>query len=129
MGQYRLKKEERLSGKKRVEELFHNGNSFFHPPFRVIWGIGDAGVPVRMAVAVSKKSFKHAVRRNLIKRRIREAYRRNKNILTRRQRDTGTTLDVIFVYTGTRILSYREIEEKIIVILRKIRENNEKAAD
>ncbi len=130
---YRLKKEERLSGKKRIEELFREGSSFFYSPFRVLWkfrGDGHPAVPdARIAIAVSRRNFKKAVHRNLIKRRIREAYRKNKSVLTKWLREKMLTVDVVFVYTGSQILSYRDIEEKIIITLRKIIEENEKGTD
>ncbi|WP_144915348.1 ribonuclease P protein component [Mucilaginibacter frigoritolerans] len=77
---YTFKKEERLCNKKLIDELFHNGSSFLCYPFKVSWMlVGDAQqFPVQIVLAVSKKRFKSAVDRNLIKRRMREAYRLHK---------------------------------------------------
>ena len=77
---YTFKKEERLCSKKLIDELFHSGSSFLLYPFRVVWLKHPlpAEVPVQVLINVPKRRFKKAVHRNLIKRRIREVYRLNK---------------------------------------------------
>ena len=77
---YTFKKEERLCNKKLIDKLFHNGSSFLCYPYRVSW-LAVAEVvefPVQVLIAVPKKRYKRAIDRNLLKRRIREAYRLNK---------------------------------------------------
>ena len=76
-------KSERLCSKKAIEALFEKGKSFYCSPFLIIWtySTSDIPYPAQVAFSVSKKGFKLAVTRNLIKRRIREAYRKNKAIL------------------------------------------------
>ncbi|MCD6202001.1 MAG: ribonuclease P protein component [Bacteroidales bacterium] len=132
MGKYRLKKKERLSGKKRIDELFQEGRTFFYPPLRVVWIEADRAPgrpPARMAIAVSRKNFKRAVDRNLIKRRIREAYRKNKVALNMWLEENNRALDVVFIYTASQIPAYRDIEEKIMVTLQKIIKEYEKVND
>jgi ribonuclease P protein component len=77
---YTFKKEERLCNKKLIDTLFHNGSSFLCYPFKASWLFveGPQPFPVQILFSVSKKRFKRAVDRNLIKRRMREAYRLNK---------------------------------------------------
>src|SRR5471030_2413656 len=77
---YTFKKEERLCNKKLIDELFHNGSSFLCYPFKASWLIIDEPrqIPAQILFSVSKKRFKRAVDRNLVKRRMREAYRLNK---------------------------------------------------
>ena len=77
---YTFKKEERLCNKKLIDELFHNGSSFLCYPFKVSWLLVDepAQFPAQVLFSVSKKRYKRAVDRNLIKRRMREAYRLHK---------------------------------------------------
>jgi ribonuclease P protein component len=77
---YSFKKEERLCNKRLIESLYHRGSSFLCYPFKVSWLICDntGKFPAQIVFSVPKKRFKKAVDRNLIKRRMREAYRLNK---------------------------------------------------
>jgi len=74
-------KEERLCSRKSLDLLFKSGSSFLLYPFRVsyLFEAGKTTTPVQVVVNVSKKRFKRAHDRNLIKRRIREAYRLQKD--------------------------------------------------
>lgn len=78
---YNFQKEERLYSKKLLDELFKNGSSFLLYPYRVTWLRSpnpNQLFPAQVVVAVPKKRFKRSVDRNLIRRRIKEAYRLNK---------------------------------------------------
>src|ERR1700749_3235213 len=77
---YTFTKEERLCNQKLIDQLFHNGSSFLCYPFKVSWLIATDPqlFPAQVLFSVSKKRYKKAVDRNLIKRRIREAYRLHK---------------------------------------------------
>jgi len=77
---YTFRKEERLCSRKHLDLLFKNGSSFLLYPFRVSYLFIDqpADVPAQVVINVPKKRYKRAVDRNLLKRRIREAYRLNK---------------------------------------------------
>ena len=76
-------KEERLCSRKLLDQLFKNGSSFLLYPFRVSFlHLHDEALsPVQVVINVSKKRYKRAVDRNLIKRRIREVYRLHKEEL------------------------------------------------
>ena len=76
----RFNKEERLCSKKSLDLLFKNGSSFLLYPFRITHlFIAEAHhYPAQVVINVAKKRYKHAVDRNLIKRRTREAYRLQK---------------------------------------------------
>ena len=82
---YTLAKTERLCSKKLIERLFSGGNNSFPAyPLRVVymWISSEEGTAdVSMMISVPKKRFKHAVKRNRVKRQVREAYRLNKHIL------------------------------------------------
>ena len=82
---YTFNKNERLCSKKLIERLFAGGNKSFPTfPLRVVYmplsseeNIAD----ISILISVPKKRFKHTVKRNLVKRQIREAYRQHKYIL------------------------------------------------
>ncbi len=72
------------------------------------------GIPNRMMVSVPKRLFKRAVRRNLLKRRIREAYRTRKELLP----PYGAS--VLFLYNTPEILDFQTVTEQVESILRRI---------
>ena len=112
-----LPKEQRLYKKKAIETLFEKGKGFNFYPFRVVVYAHDSeedepSIP-RVLVSVSKKRFHHAVKRNRVKRLIREAWRRNKSEIIVKCEKQRITFDIALVYTATVILSYEEVEKKI----------------
>jgi ribonuclease P protein component len=123
-----FRKEERLSSTKLIELLFSSGQSFTISPFRVIWMKYDEplSAPARLLVSVSKKYHKRAVDRNLIKRRIREAYRRNKSPFYSFLAGRGEYCLLALIYTGLQLKPSWEIEEKIISVLNRLQENYSK---
>ena len=112
-----LPKSQRIYLKKAVQSLFEEGKGFSLYPFRVVVHLYDAenqedALP-RILVSVSKKRFHHAIKRNRVKRLIRESWRKNKSELIKLCHDNNKTLDVALVYNATVILKYSEIEEKM----------------
>jgi len=124
---YTLRKRERIKHKKLIEKIFANGKSFLVYPFKVMWietdskAIGyNTEYPAQFAISVSKKKFKKAVDRNLLKRRSREAYRLNKHILYNELETQNRQLAFMFIYISKEILPLEIIESKIILILRRL---------
>ncbi|MES2425406.1 MAG: ribonuclease P protein component [Bacteroidota bacterium] len=117
---YTFTKEERLCNKRLIDELFHNGSSFLCYPFKASWLLAtdEQLVPVQILFSVSKKRFKHAVDRNQLKRRIREAYRLNKQRQLYDQLNTAGKKIVLSVgYIGKEIAPYDLIEKKMLKLL------------
>ena len=112
-----LPKEQRLYKKKAIETLFEKGKGFNFYPFRVVvyahHSENDEPSIPRFLVSVSKKRFHHAVKRNRVKRLVREAWRRNKSEIIVKCEKEQITFDIALVYTATIILPYEDIEKKI----------------
>ena len=122
-----LSKTERLKSYKRIRILFAQGQKFKVFPLVVYFLLrveeveeieeieeveGVEGVEgiLQMGVSVGKKHFKRAVDRNLLKRRIREAYRKQKHDVKELLVASGISMDIFFVYSNARISDYAEIE-------------------
>jgi len=122
---------EKLKSKKAIDLLFRKGKSINASPFRMVYlpKLTTEGSPISMGITVSKKNIKLAVNRNLIKRRVREAYRLNNKELKFYMEAIGVEINIMFIYTSKQILSYKEIETKIKVILTRLIENSEKASE
>lgn len=119
-----FKKNERLTNKKAFEQLFNSGKSFTVQPFRLVW-IEDkitGPVPVKLGISVPKRSFQKAVDRNTLKRRIREAYRKNKHLLYGVLENKGLTIALMVIYVAKDKLPYEEIEKKMVVSLQRMAE-------
>ena len=117
-------KQERLSWKRHIDLLFANGRSFVAFPLRVIYlPVEEDALSARASVLISvpKKKFKRAVKRNLIKRRMREAYRIHKQELFDALAKNRQRMLVAFLYLDKEILPFSEIEkvmQKALDILR-----------
>lgn len=113
-------KEERLCSRKVLEDLFSGGHqsvSVF--PIRAVFMPNDEGM-VRIMVSVSKRYFKRAVKRNRIKRQLREAYRLQKEMLLPQQHGG---LDIAFLWTSAEMLPTEKVFLKMKNILQRIQES------
>lgn len=106
----RFPKSERLCGKTAVVSLFETGKSTSAGCLRCKYLLRADDGPSRIVVSVPKRNFKRAVRRNLLKRRIREAYRRQKSLL-----EAG--LDVLFIYTSPEVQPYEVVFADMTAVL------------
>ncbi len=115
-------KSERLYSNKIIKSLFEQGNIVHNSCFKVVWGIPSSPIPspAQVAFSISKKGFRHAVTRNLLKRRIREAYRKNKHILYNYLETEHIEVAVVIILKGTEILDYFTLEKSIRDILKKL---------
>jgi ribonuclease P protein component len=133
-----LSKNERLKSYKRIRILFAEGEKFRVSPllvyFRVdskvegveeVEGGASSLVPrpsslLQMGVSVSSRHFKRAVDRNLLKRRIREAYRTQKYELKKLLEEKGITMDIFFVYIEPEIRDYDNIHQSMTNALKSL---------
>ena len=104
-------KEERISKQKEIDLLFNEGLSFIAYPLRVIYAEKPTTeIPISILVSVPKKRFKRAVKRNRMKRLIRESYRLNKNELTEFLQTKEKGLFIAFLYVSNDIHPFATIE-------------------
>ena len=108
-----LSRRERLSGTVAVAELFNRGKSGAEGCIRYKYIFRDDEAPTRIVVSVPKRSFKRAVKRNLLKRRLRESYRLQKDLL-------GPEYDILFVYNSREVLPFDVIFADMAQVLTKV---------
>ncbi|MBR6142245.1 MAG: ribonuclease P protein component [Bacteroidaceae bacterium] len=120
VGSHTFRKAERLCSRKVLEELFGGGHqSVSAYPIRAVFMPNEEGM-VRIMVSVSKRYFKRAVKRNRIKRQLREAYRLQKETLLP-QLQGG--LDIAFLWTSNEELPTEKVFQKMQNILQRIQES------
>lgn len=114
-------KVERLVSKTVIKDVFEKGKQFFLFPFKVFYTPNNLGYN-RILISVPKRAHKRAVERNLIKRRIREAYRLNGN-----RKFQVNFFDINIVYINNNISDFEQIKEKFSDVLERIQKDSIKA--
>lgn len=141
-----FKKDEKLKSRSIIDRLFKRGGkevqTFYLFPFRVLYfeKMPDSGFqilddlivadnsdtlqeapspPPQVLFSVSKRNFKRAVDRNLIRRRCREAYRLHKYILVQNP-EVPYPASIAFLYLAKEIGTYDVIEKAMIKVLNKM---------
>ena len=122
---YSLPQAERINSKKQVERLFRGGVSkaLSAFPLRMVYMVEEreecdgASPAAQMMVSVPKRYFKRAVKRNRVKRQVREAFRLNKHVLA----DTldtigGKAVSACFIWTDNNLRPQAEVEEKGLLV-------------
>ncbi|WP_148038814.1 ribonuclease P protein component [Proteiniphilum sp. X52] len=110
---FRFTKKERVTGQKRIEELFARGRSFLSYPFRIVYleTMQNRTIPLSILISIPKKRMKSAVDRNRMKRLTREAYRLNKHLFLSREREKDKHWDVAFVCVADKPCDYATVEK------------------
>lgn len=122
-------KYERLCKENEIQSLFDQGAGFSCYPFRVVYRfrpVGDQPVTCRLLLSVSKKRFHHAIKRNRVKRLIRESWRKNKAPLYETCQKHTISLDIALVYQATVIHSYEEMVAKTAKAVHEVIQRYEK---
>ena len=125
-----LCKEERLHGRDAVESLFKKAGSrsMVAFPLRVVYALTDhkegSDIRVRMLVSVPKRHFKRAVKRNRVKRQVRETYRCNKHSLAAAvaAMEGNKDLSLAFVWLDDNLHPSAEVEKRVQRLLQRLEE-------
>ena len=115
-----LAKTEKLKSRKLIGELFNSGKSVkAYPLIAVYLPLAETDKNTLLGVSVAKKRLKKAVDRNLVKRRIREAYRLHKAPLLLEE---GSNLAIMIIYLKAEIAPYAEVEKSMKKLLVKLQD-------
>lgn len=118
---YTLPKLERLNSRILIEKLFTGGSKSLPAfPLRIVYmPVEGENLPtISLLISVPKKRFKRAVKRNRIKRQIREAYRKNKDCLRESLENSGKKVIIAFLWLDNELHPSDEIEEKVKKLIR-----------
>ena len=118
-GQFSFPKEERLKNKKIIDHVFKTGNKISLFPFDFRYLRKENDTINEVLISVSKSKINSSVKRNLLKRRIRESYRLDKSLVNTQG------YYMVFIYSSSKILSYKQIEISIIDLFKSLNNNNE----
>ena len=122
-----LGKKERMSGRKQIHKLFGGGSrSLSAFPLRLVFRFTEREPQepaVKMLVSVSKRHFKCAVKRNRVKRQVREAYRKNKHMLLDKVETMPDKMVLMaFIWQEDKLYNSHEMESKVKNLLERIGE-------
>ena len=120
---FSFKKSERLKKQKDIDTLFKTGHKVKEHPVLLLWSKreNDDNVPLKMAFSVPKKLIKSAVKRNRIKRQMREIYRLQKNTIYNHLKNSPVKYAGMLIYVSEDLPDFELLKEKIIVILDRYR--------
>ena len=121
-----FRKKERVVSLKLIESLFGGGcsQSVAAFPLRAVYMLIERhadDAPVQLLISVPKKRFKHAVDRNRVKRQVREAFRRHKDLLYQAVPETQR-LVLAFIWLSDEHRPSKDVEGRIVSLMRRIGE-------
>jgi len=117
-------KHERLNSSKQIATLLSGGNKLHVYPFRVLWmqsSPSTAPFHMEAAFSVPKRKFKKAVWRNRIKRKMREAFRLEKEAFKAYLAEGAGDLSMLIIYTPRKEENYRVIHQGMHEMLEEIK--------
>lgn len=124
---FSFRPEERMKLRKNIETLFQSGEAFLIFPLRMIHlkvtlsSSSVAQVPIQLGISVPKKRIKKAVQRNLVKRRIREAWRLQKGKYFPNPGSLDFQIQVFVIYLSDKMLSFSVIDEAVGKCLQRLK--------
>lgn len=117
---FTFNKKEKLKSKKRIEQLFAEGKSVTAYPLRLVFmpATFEDDIPAQTGISVSKRYFKLAVDRNLIKRLMRESYRLNKASYFN---NLSQSYALMILYIGKDKPKLADLETRMQLLFKKFR--------
>ncbi|HKJ49687.1 MAG TPA: ribonuclease P protein component [Christiangramia sp.] len=111
-------KSEKLKSKKLIDQLFVEGKSIKAYPLKLVYvPFENLEEPeLKTGVSVPKKLVKTAVKRNRIKRMMREVFRKNKYLVNKH---LSSSHAFMFIYISRDEITYEKLEACMINILEK----------
>jgi ribonuclease P protein component len=127
----KFKKSERLKSRKTIGNLFTEGNSIYHYPFRMVWleSGSEELYPARIAVSVPARRIRKAVMRNRVRRLIKESYRESKEILYDALEIKGLKIDLMIIYISGTVYEHDFINLKLRELIQKFIQENATGKD
>ena len=127
MTAYTFRKEEKLCSQKIIGEIFLSGTSFLCYPLKVVWKdeMLVSPYPAQVVLSVPKRLFKRAHDRNLLKRRMREAYRYRKQELYKLLELNERKIALMIVYIAKEELEFSQIESAMTKVVAKLKKKLE----
>ena len=115
-------KNERLKSRKEISRLIKDGIFLFSEQISLTYveSIDTISTFNKVAVSVPKKHFKSAVKRNKIKRQIKEVYRLNKTIINNISDLTSANYTIMFIYRSKKAIPFQSIKIQVIGLLKKM---------
>jgi len=119
---FKFPKKQKLCSETVIKVMFSNGKSFTTSAVRLVWNVdnNEDEVFVKSIIVVPKKKIRIAVKRNIIRRRMKEAYRLHKIELENMLKDKKLQLNIAIIYQKDKILPYTIVEEEIKLILKRL---------
>lgn len=112
---YTFSKHERLCSATAIETLFATGSSKNARPLKLIYQ-PNTDTSNKIVIVVPKRNFKRANKRNVLKRRLREAYRLHKHLLSNVQ----PKYNIALLFTAREETDYVTIEKSTIELLQHL---------
>lgn len=131
-GIFTFRKEERLCSRTLIEKLFHRegSRSMAAFPLRLVYmrtAVAEGNAPVQVLISVPKRCFKRAVKRNRVKRQVREAYRKNKALLRNAtERTGGDGVVLAFIWLDDKLWDTAKVEQKVVNLMLRLSEKLDK---
>lgn len=119
---YSFRKSSRMKSVKQISALFKSRSSGFAHPVKCLFKIdtqGEVG-KAQLLITVPKRNFKSAVKRNKIKRLIRESYRLQRPALEHFLSENNLSMDIAFIYVGKEIINFHKLDSAIQRLLHHV---------